>query len=85
MYKKYWRENGKRYMLKVKEERVYTSRISGMNLYKTVHKLKILEKYIWLIGWKNIYQNQWDADNHIDVESKIHKCIEDCFIGKETK
>ncbi|MFE6075664.1 hypothetical protein ACFVQB_14425 [Paenibacillus sp. NPDC057886] len=84
MYKKYWSEDGKKYRLEVKEERVNTRRINGMNFYKTVYKLRIFEKQKWFMGWKSIYRNQWDADSEMDIESKIHKCVGDCFLGNRS-
>lgn|GEM_PF-5316622 len=79
MYKKHWNENGKNYRLEIKEQRVNTQRISGVSYYKTVYKLKIFEKYKWFIGWRNIYQNQWE-DNDLDIETRINKCLRDCFV-----
>ncbi|WP_124115363.1 hypothetical protein [Paenibacillus xylanexedens] len=80
MYKKYWNEDEKKYRLEVKEQRVDTLRAGGVTYYKTVYKLKIFERCKWFVGWKSIYQNQWD-DNELDNEIKIHKCIRDCFVG----
>ncbi|MBD8839371.1 hypothetical protein IFU39_16285 [Paenibacillus sp. CFBP 13594] len=81
MYKKHWNEDGKRYMMKVHEARVDTSRVSGTTYYKVIQKIKIWEKRKYFLGWKCIYLNQWDEQFGTNLENKIHKSVRDCFVG----
>ncbi|MHB0943356.1 hypothetical protein ACYCSU_17040 [Paenibacillus sp. ALE1] len=79
MYKKYWNEDGKRYMIKIDEVRVNTSREHGMTYYKLVQKLKIFQKKKYFLGWKCIYLNQWDEVKGADLIKRIRESTYDCF------
>ncbi|QNR65435.1 hypothetical protein IAQ67_16200 [Paenibacillus peoriae] len=79
MYKKYWNEDGKRYMIKIDEVRVNTSREHGTTYYKLVQKLKIYQKKKYFLGWKCIYINQWDEEVGVDLNKRIRESTNDCF------
>ncbi|KAF6630592.1 hypothetical protein D1872_230510 [compost metagenome] len=79
MYKKYWKEDGKRYMIKIDEVRVNTSREHGMTYYKLIQKLKIFQKKKYFLGWKCIYLNQWDEEKGADLIKRIRESTNDCF------
>ncbi|MDR6779468.1 asparagine N-glycosylation enzyme membrane subunit Stt3 [Paenibacillus peoriae] len=79
MYKKYWNEDGKRYMIKIDEVRVNTSRENGMTYYKLVQKLKIFQKKKYFLGWKCIYLNQWDEEIGVNLIKRIRESTNDCF------
>ncbi|MEK4427730.1 hypothetical protein MHB54_00570 [Paenibacillus sp. FSL M7-0802] len=79
MYKKYWNEDGKRYMIKIDEVRVNTSREHGMTYYKLVQKLKIFQKKKYFLGWKCIYLNQWDEEIGLNLIKRIRESTNDCF------
>ncbi|PYE51531.1 hypothetical protein HUB98_05880 [Paenibacillus barcinonensis] len=81
MYKKYWNEDGKRYMVKINDVKVVTDTKGQTTYYKNVQKLKIFEKRKYLIGWKCIYINQWDEDSGIDLKKQVRESIQDCFVG----
>jgi hypothetical protein len=79
MYKKYWNKDGKRFMIKIDEVRVNTSREYGTTYYKLVQKLKIYQKKKYFLGWKCIYLNQWDEEIGVNLIKRIRESTNDCF------
>ncbi|PIH59077.1 hypothetical protein CS562_14130 [Paenibacillus sp. LK1] len=79
MYKKYWVENGTRYLMKVRQSRVSTGRMGGVELYTTEYNLSIFKKMKYWFGWKSVYKNKLDSDYGISLESFKKECINDFF------